>query len=88
MAVVVGIGPMTAEVSIPVIPLAWEERVLMGSLYGSARPRIDIPKLIRMYRAGKLKLDELLTRTYPIEEINEAYAALERGEVARSIVTF
>jgi len=88
VAVVVGIGPMTAEVSIPVIPLAWEERVLMGSLYGSARPRIDIPKLIRMYRAGKLKLDELLTRTYPIEQINEAYAALERGEVARSVVTF
>jgi S-(hydroxymethyl)glutathione dehydrogenase/alcohol dehydrogenase len=88
VAVVVGIGPMTAEVSIPVIPLAWEERVLMGSLYGSARPRIDILKLIQMYRAGKLKLDELLTRTYPIEEINEAYAALERGEVARSVVTF
>lgn len=88
VAVVVGIGPTTAEVSIPVIPLAWEDRVFMGSLYGSARPRIDILKLIDLYRAGKLKLDELLTRTYPIEQINEAYAALERGEVARSVVTF
>lgn len=88
MAVVVGIGPTKADVSIPVIPLAWEDRVLMGTLYGSSRPRIDIPKLIELYRAGKLKLDELLTRTYPIERINEAYAALERGEVARSVVIF
>jgi S-(hydroxymethyl)glutathione dehydrogenase/alcohol dehydrogenase len=44
--------------------------------------------LINLYRAGKLKLDELLTRRYPFAQINEAYAALERGEVLRSIVTF
>jgi Zn-dependent alcohol dehydrogenase len=88
VAVVVGIGPTTAEVSIPVIPLAWEDRVLMGSLYGSSRPRIDIPRLIDLYRAGKLKLDELLTRSYPLEKINDAYAALDRGEVARSVIRF
>jgi NDMA-dependent alcohol dehydrogenase len=88
VAVVVGIGPTKADVSIPVIPLAWEDRVLMGTLYGSSRPRLDILKLIELYGAGKLKLDELLTRSYPIEQINEAYAALERGEVARSVVTF
>jgi S-(hydroxymethyl)glutathione dehydrogenase/alcohol dehydrogenase len=57
-------------------------------VYGSSRPRIDIPKLIALYRAGRLKLDELLTRSYPFEEINAAYDALERGEVARSVVTF
>jgi S-(hydroxymethyl)glutathione dehydrogenase/alcohol dehydrogenase len=58
----------------------------MGSLYGSSRPRIDILNLIEMHQAGKLLLDELLTRTYPLEDINTAYAALERGEVARSLV--
>lgn len=88
MAVVVGITPMTAEVSVPSLSLVYEERILTGSLYGSSRPRNDIPKLIDLYRAGKLKLDELLTRTYPFEQINEAYEALERGEVARSLVTF
>jgi S-(hydroxymethyl)glutathione dehydrogenase/alcohol dehydrogenase len=66
----------------------FEERMLTGSIYGSARPRFDIPKLIALYRAGKLKLDELLTRSYPFKQINEAYEALERGEVARSVVTF
>ncbi|MBI2207189.1 MAG: Zn-dependent alcohol dehydrogenase [Candidatus Rokubacteria bacterium] len=88
MAVVVGVSPFTAEVSVPVMSLVFEERVLTGSIYGSARPRHDIPMLIDLYRAKKLKLDELLTRSYPFEEINEAYAALERGEVARSVVTF
>jgi S-(hydroxymethyl)glutathione dehydrogenase / alcohol dehydrogenase len=57
-----------------------------GSLYGSSRPRIDILNLIEMHQSGKLLLDELLTRTYPLEDINTAYAALERGEVARSLV--
>lgn len=88
MAVVVGVTPMTTEVSVPVMSLVFEERMLTGSVYGSSRPRIDIPKLIDLYRAGKLKLDELLTRAYPFEQINEAYEALERGEVARSVVTF
>lgn len=88
MAVVVGVTPMTAEVSVPVMSLVYEERILTGSVYGSSRPAIDIPKLIALYRSGKLKLDELLTRRYPFAQINEAYDALERGEVARSIVTF
>ncbi len=88
MVVVIGVTPMTTEVSVPVMPLVFEERVLTGSVYGSSRPRIDIPRLIGLYRAGKLKLDELLTRTYPFEQINQAYAALERGEVARSVITF
>lgn len=88
MAVVVGVAPMATEVAVPVMSLVFEERVLTGSVYGSSRPRIDIPMLMDLYRAGKLKLDELLTRTYPFGEINEAYAALERGEVARSVVRF
>jgi NDMA-dependent alcohol dehydrogenase len=88
VAVVVGVAPFTTEVSVPVMSLVYEERVLTGSVYGSARPRQDLPRLIDLYRAGRLKLDELLTRRYPFAEINEAYAALERGEVARSVVTF
>ena len=88
MAIIVGITPRSAEVSIPSLSLVYEERTITGSLYGSSRPRIDIPKLIDLYRVGKLKIDELLTRTYPFERINEAYEDLERGEVARSLVTF
>ena len=88
VAIVVGVTPFETEVSIPIMGIVFEERVLKGCLYGSSRPRIDIPKLMDLYRAGKLKLDELLTRTYPFEQINEAYAALKRGEVARTVVLF
>lgn len=88
MCVVLGVTPPAAEVRVPALSLVFEERVLTGSIYGAGAPRVEIPKLIALYRAGKLKLDELLTRRYPFAEINEAYAALERGEVARSVVTF
>ena len=76
------------EVTIPSLSLVYEERVLTGSLHGSAAPKTDIPRLIDLYRAGRLKLDELLTRSYPIEEMNQAYDALERGETLQSVVTF
>jgi NDMA-dependent alcohol dehydrogenase len=88
VCVVLGVTPPAAEVAVPVMSLVFEERVLTGSIYGAGRPRLEIPKLIELYRAGKLLLDELLTRTYPFAEINEAYAALEHGEVARCVVTF
>ena len=87
-AIALGVTPFETEVSIPIMGLLFDERVLRGSVYGSSRPRIDIPVLMDLYQAGKLKLDELLTRTYPFEQINEAYAALEKGEVARTVVLF
>lgn len=86
ITVAIGVTPLTTEVSVPVMSLIFEEKTLTGSLYGSSRPWIDIPMLMELYRSGKLKLEELLTREYPFNQINEAYEALEAGEVARSIV--
>ena len=82
------LGISREAVSLPLGPLVFEERQIVGSFYGSGRPREDIPALATMYQNGKLKLDELLTRRYPLEQINEAYAALDRGEVARSVIVF
>jgi Zn-dependent alcohol dehydrogenase len=84
--VVIGVTRADVQVHINANELVYAEKTLMGSLYGSSRPKIDILNLIEMYQAGKLWLDELLTRTYPLEDINTAYAALEGGEVARSLV--
>ncbi len=83
--VVVGMAPADAEVSVPAISLI-QEKILTGSSYGGARPRIDMPKLVDLYMAGKLKLDELISRRYPLEGINEAFQALRDGEVARSVM--
>lgn len=84
--VVVGIAPPSARAAINVNQLVYAEKTLKGSIYGSTRPRIDLHRLIDLHRAGRLDLDGLLTRTYPLSEINEAYAALEQGEIARSLV--
>ncbi len=86
-AIVVGMAPLGSEVTISA-PAFMQEKVLRGSVYGSTRPRYDMPRLIDLYMAGKLKLDELVSRTYPLEGINEAFDAMKNGEVARSVITF
>ncbi len=87
-AVIIGQPPAGVEVGVEVQQLVLQEKSLVGSLYGTTVPQRDVPLLLNLYTAGKLKLDELITREYPIEDINEAFAALQRGEVARSIIRF
>ena len=67
--------------------LMGEKRIVRSS-YGGARPRRDFPWLARLYLEGKLELDSLITRRLRLEEINEGFAAMTRGEVVRAVVTF
>ena len=60
----------------------------MGCWYGSANPHLDIPRLLALYRAGKLKLDELVTRTYKLDEVNGAFDDMNRGVNARGVILF
>ncbi len=85
-AVAIGIAPRDALISIPPQLLVYGERVLRGSFYGSTRPRADFARLVDFYLEGKLKLDQLVTREWRLDEINEAFAAMNRGEVARGII--
>ena len=66
------------------------DRVLTGCAMGGMRfnSRIDIPRLVEIYQAGLLKLDELITGRYPLEQINEAMASVERGEALRNVIMF
>jgi S-(hydroxymethyl)glutathione dehydrogenase / alcohol dehydrogenase len=66
----------------------FDEKVMTGCGGGSIRPSIDIPFLITLYQAGKLKLDELITAHYPVEKINDAIASLNKGEALRNIIHF
>ncbi|HEY1081102.1 MAG TPA: Zn-dependent alcohol dehydrogenase [Prosthecobacter sp.] len=86
--VVSGICRADARAAINVNQLVYGEKTLKGTLYGSTRPRVDLLRLMDLHLRGSLQLDELLTRTYPLEQINEAYEALERGEVARSLIVW
>jgi len=85
-ATCVGIAPAGAEMSIGAGELVYSEKILQGSYYGTSRPQADMPRLLDLYMAGRLPLDRLLSRTYPLEEVNEAYRALLAGEVARSVL--
>jgi S-(hydroxymethyl)glutathione dehydrogenase/alcohol dehydrogenase len=87
-AVVVGVPPPTEMIPVPGMLFPLAEKSLIGSLYGSATMSRDVPRLIALSRAGRLKLDELVTRRYKLGEVNEAFAALERGDVVRGVITF
>jgi Zn-dependent alcohol dehydrogenase len=63
-------------------------QVVLGSKMGSARIREDIPKLVRLYREGRLELDELITGRYALQDINEAIASVNRGEALRNVIVF
>jgi len=55
---------------------------------GTARLSLDVPRLVALYQAGRLKLDELITGRYPLEQINQAIEAVERGKALRNVIIF
>lgn len=70
------------------LALADNQQIILGSKMGSSRIREDIPKLVGLYLEGKLKLDELITGRYALEDINEAFASVRRGEALRNVIVF
>jgi len=87
-AVVVGVPGVGQEVSVPGLAFPLEEKSIIGSLYGSANMRRDMPRLIELYQRGRLKIDELISKRIKLDEVNAAFAAMEKGEVARSVIVF
>ena len=87
-AVVVGVAKATDSTSIKPMTLVFEEKTLQGSYFGSCVPRIDFPRMLQLYMAGRLKLDELITHRYRIEETPQAFADLESGRNARGVIVF
>lgn len=64
------------------------EKKIQGCALGSARIRDDIPRLVELFMQGRLNLDDLVSRRISLESINEGFAAMSRGEVARSVIVF
>ena len=87
-AIVVGLAPPTDMTSLRTASLVLEEKAIKGSYYGSTRPRIDFPRLLSLYQAGKLKLDELITQRYRIEQAPQAFDDLAQGRNARGVIVF
>lgn len=84
-AVTVGLTEIGAELKMSPLWLVFD-RTLRGSIYGSANPRLDFPRLVDWYASKRLHLDELVTASYPLERVNEAFDALDAGTAIRSVI--
>jgi S-(hydroxymethyl)glutathione dehydrogenase/alcohol dehydrogenase len=74
------------NMSISTVELTAYNKRIQGAIYGHANPLHDIPRLLDLYRSGDLKLDELVTTTYALEDINQAYADLADGKNVRGVI--
>jgi S-(hydroxymethyl)glutathione dehydrogenase/alcohol dehydrogenase len=87
--VLTGLGDITAAgAPIALGDLTLMQKRLQGSLFGESNPRFDIPNLLRMYQQGQLKLDELITREYTLDQVAEAYEDMHAGKNIRGIIVF
>jgi S-(hydroxymethyl)glutathione dehydrogenase/alcohol dehydrogenase len=87
--VVTNIHPAAeTTVSMNALQLTTYEKQVRGSLFGSCNPRADIPRMLELHRSGKLKLEELRTRTYSLDEVNIGYDDMRSGRNLRGVITF
>ncbi|MGP0088603.1 MAG: Zn-dependent alcohol dehydrogenase [Xanthobacteraceae bacterium] len=87
--VVMALTPDTVtEIKIPPLELFATQKAIMGAVYGFASPRLQIPDLLALYRRGELKLKELITRTYTLQDVNLGYADLDAGKNLRGVIVF
>lgn len=86
--VVIGIAPEGVDADIPMVDIVRNQKTVIGSYYGSASPHETFRLLIDFYRSGKLDIENLVLRTYPLEQINEAYHDLEQGADGRGLIVF
>ena len=88
-AILVGVPRMEAMVQVPAfLGLVFQEKTIKGCWYGSSNVQRDVPKLIDLYNKGELKLDELVSRTITLDQVNEAFETMKTGEVARSVISY
>ncbi len=88
MLTLVGVAPADSLTSWPGLIIMAREKTIRGSLYGSVNPHRDFPLILDLYASGKLKLDELVTRRYRLDEINQAYDDMLSGGLARGVIVF
>jgi S-(hydroxymethyl)glutathione dehydrogenase/alcohol dehydrogenase len=86
--VLIGLPNYTDQYSLTPMDLIPTEKNIIGGFMGATNLKLDIPNLVSLYQAGRLKLDELVTGRYPLDRINEAMASTEKGEGLRNVIMF
>ncbi len=88
IVVVTALGHADTEVAVNARELTLFQKRIQGSVFGESNPTRDIPAMLDLYRNGQLLLDELVTRTYSLEQINEGYADLHAGDILRGVIDY
>jgi len=86
--VTIGLPPPDAALSVPLVQMVAEERTVKGSYIGSCVPVRDLPRYIALYRQGNLPIDRLLTDRIKLDDINEGFERLRRGDAVRQVIVF
>ncbi|MGQ0823665.1 MAG: zinc-binding dehydrogenase [Actinomycetota bacterium] len=86
--VVVGVPHPTATIDTPIMPFIYIDKAMMGCRYGTARPHADFPKIAELYLQGKVLLDELVSRVYPLNEFHTVLEDMHAGRLARGVLQF
>jgi S-(hydroxymethyl)glutathione dehydrogenase/alcohol dehydrogenase len=87
--VATAVAPITqTHAAVNLFELTLWNKEIKGTIFGSLNPRADIPRLLGMYRDGTLKLDELITRRYALDQINDGYEAMRNGENIRGVIVY
>jgi len=84
---IIGVAPAGAEIATRPFQLV-TGRVWQGTAFGGAKGRTDVPKIVDWYMDGKINIDDLITHVMPLDEINNAFDLMHKGESIRSVVTF
>jgi S-(hydroxymethyl)glutathione dehydrogenase/alcohol dehydrogenase len=87
-ACIIGVGTIDNEVTFNGFELFFMEKTLMGSYYGSVDVRSDFHKLLQLWKSGQLNLDAMITNRMKIDDINDAFDLLRKGEAIRTVITF
>jgi S-(hydroxymethyl)glutathione dehydrogenase/alcohol dehydrogenase len=85
---VIGAGGFQHEVTFNGFELFYSEKTFVGSYYGSADVRSDFNRILRLWKAGRLDLEGMISRKLGLEDVNDAIVALKSGEVIRQVITF
>jgi Zn-dependent alcohol dehydrogenase len=87
--VITSVSPVTENTAtLPLVEFAMSAKNLIGVVMGLTRPLADIDRILALYRAGRLPLDDLVTRTYKLDDINTGYADMHRGVNLRGVIAF
>lgn len=88
LATIIGMIPLGVDLAIPGADLFLNAKRLQGSLMGSNNFAVDMPVLCDMYLGGRLKLDEMVSRTITLDEVNDGFEAMKRGDVVRAVIQY